>query len=187
MSFPVLENPEVRKLFSTVSVENYIQMNELGVIPENTELIEGVIVHKMTKGPDHSYYSDVLFEVFSKIKPVNTIIRSEKPLTLLRTVPEPDISIIRGTLDDFQKVNPTTALLVVEIAKTSLNYDREKIPIYAEANIQSYWIVNLAKRQIETYQNPNNDDYSSKIIYTDQDVIPIFDGNIDLKQIFKSN
>lgn len=69
MSFPVLENPEVRKLFSTVSVENYMRMNELGVIPENTELIEGVIVHKMTKGHDHSYYSDVLFEVLSKIKP----------------------------------------------------------------------------------------------------------------------
>lgn len=185
MSFPVLENPEVRKLFSTVSVEKYIQMNELGVIPENTELIEGVIVHKMTKVPDHSYYSDVLFEALSKIKPANTIIRSEKPITLLRTVPEPDISIIRGTLDDFQTVNPTTALLVVEIAKTSLNYDREKIPIYAEANIENYWIVNLSKRQIETYQNPKDNDYSSKVTYNDQDVISIFGKEINLRDIFK--
>lgn len=185
MSFPVLENPEVRKLFSTISVENYIQMIELGVIPESTELIEGVIVHKMTKGPDHSYYSDVLFEALSRIKPANTIIRSEKPLTLLRTVPEPDISIIRGTLDDFQKANPTTAILVVEIAKTSLNYDREKIPIYAEAKIENYWIVNLGKRQIETYQNPKEEDYSTKITYTDQDVITIFGKEIYLKEIFK--
>ncbi|HMW08118.1 MAG TPA: Uma2 family endonuclease [Leptospiraceae bacterium] len=185
MSFPVLENPEVRKLFSTVSVEKYMQMIGLGVIPENTELIEGVIVHKMTKGPDHSYFSDILFDALSKIKPMHTIIRSEKPLTLLRTVPEPDISIISGSLEDFRNANPTTALLVVEIAKTSLNYDREKIPIYAEAKIENYWIVNLSKQQIETYQNPNGDDYSNKITYSAQDIISIFGKEIHLKEIFK--
>lgn len=185
MPFPVLENSEVRKLFSSISVENYNRMSELGIIEEDTELIEGVIVHKMTKGPDHSYYSDILFEALSKIKPANTIIRSEKPLTLLRTVPEPDISIIKGTLGDFKTINPTTAVLVVEIAKTSLNYDREKIPIYAEAKIENYWIVNLAKRQIETYQNPKDDDYSTKVIYTDQDVISIFEKEIHLKEIFE--
>lgn len=184
MPFPVLENSEVRKLFTAISVENYHRMNELGIIEEDTELIEGVIVHKMTKGPDYSYYSDILFEALSKIRPANTIIRSEKPLTLPRTVPEPDISIIKGTLGDFKTVNPTTALLVVEIAKTSLNYDREKIPIYAEANIENYWIVNLGKREIETYKNPQNNDYSTKIIYTNQDVISIFEKEIYLKEIF---
>lgn len=185
MSFPVLENPEVRKLFSPISVESYMQMNELGVIPENTELIEGVIVQKMTKGSDHSFYSDVLFEALSKIKPIDAIIRSEKPLTLLRTVPEPDISIIRGRLDDFRNTNPTTALLVVEIAKTSLNYDREKIPICAEAKIENYWIVNLSKFQIETYQNPKENDYSNKTIYNADEVISIFGKEIDLRRIFK--
>ena len=46
-------------------------------------------------------------------------------------------------------------LLVVEVAETSLQYDRSvKGPLYAEAGIPEYWIVNLRAQVIEVYANP---------------------------------
>lgn len=180
----VLENPEVRKLVSTISVEEYHRLNESGVLSQKTELIEGVILDKMTKSPDHGYFSDLFFEKLSKIKPSDSIIRCEKPLTLKRSEPEPDITIIKGSLQDFRKSNPQTALLVVEIAKTSIGYDREKIAIYAEAQVENYWIVDLNKKQVESYSKPTSGDYTIKILYNSNDHIPIFDSEIDLKEIF---
>ena len=47
----ILEKESVRKMIFPVSVEQYHRMNELGMITPKTELIEGIIVEKMTKSP----------------------------------------------------------------------------------------------------------------------------------------
>lgn len=184
MAALILENSEVRKLVSVLSVEAYHRLSELGLISSKTELIEGVVFDKMTKSPDYGYYSDLLFEFLSAIKPQDCIIRCEKPLTLNRSEPEPDISIIKGSLKDFKNVNPSTAVLIVEIANTSISYDREKISVYAEAGVENYWIADLKKMQIETYQKPIKDEYLQKTVYGINDQIPIFDSFIDLQKVF---
>ncbi|HMZ59306.1 MAG TPA: hypothetical protein PL048_11055, partial [Leptospiraceae bacterium] len=75
MAALILENSEVRKLVSVLSVEAYHRLSELGLISSKTELIEGVVFDKMTKSPDYGYYSDLLFEFLSAIKPQDCIIR----------------------------------------------------------------------------------------------------------------
>lgn len=184
MAALILENSEARKLVSILSVEAYHRLSESGLISTKTELIEGVVFDKMTKSPDHGYFSDLLFEFLSAIKPEDCIIRCEKPLTLKRSEPEPDISIIKGSLQDFKKVNPSTAVLVVEIANTSVSYDREKISVYAEAGVENYWITDLKKKQVEVYQRPLKNEYLQKTIYSEDDQIPIFDSFIDLQKVF---
>ncbi len=185
MAIRVLENPEIRKLISPVSVKSYRTLCDLGILSKKTELIEGVVIDKITKSPALTYYSDLFFEVLLKIKPENCILRTEKPLTLKNSEPEPDLMLVQGTLQEYRKKNPTSALLVVEIANTSLSADREKIRIYAEALVENYWMVDIQSKQIETYHSPIQEDYSFKKTYTQNEKIPIFEGIIDLSILFE--
>ncbi|MCS7191059.1 MAG: Uma2 family endonuclease, partial [Fimbriimonadales bacterium] len=69
--------------------------------------------------------------------------------------PEPDIAVVEGSHETYADHHPTTALLVVEFADTSLEYDRrEKLSLYAKAGIPEYWIVNLKANTLEVYREP---------------------------------
>lgn len=74
-------------------------------------------------------------------------------------MPEPDISMVRGTLADFATRHPATAELVVEVAVSSVAPDRENASIYAEAGIAEYWIVLAASAAVEVYRRPENGVY----------------------------
>jgi Uma2 family endonuclease len=69
--------------------------------------------------------------------------------------PEPDFSLI--TPEDLARArrHPTCAPLVVEVANTSLDYDRtEKASLYARAGVPEYWILNVRDRQLEVHLDP---------------------------------
>jgi Uma2 family endonuclease len=69
--------------------------------------------------------------------------------------PEPDLCVVAGPVEQIRDF-PRTALLLVEIAETSLRRDRlEKAPLYAESGVADYWIVNLADRVVEVYRHPH--------------------------------
>lgn len=60
-----------------------------------------------------------------------------------------------GKPGDYREAHPTTAILVVDVAQTSAEYDREvKAPLYARAGIPEYWIVNLDEGCMEVYRDP---------------------------------
>jgi Uma2 family endonuclease len=70
--------------------------------------------------------------------------------------PDPDVAVVAGTPRAYvgQPI-PTTALLVVEVADSSLNQDRNiKGSLYAVAGITDYWIVNIPDHQLEVYRDP---------------------------------
>ena len=69
---------------------------------------------------------------------------------------EPDVAVVPGTLADYDRARPTTALLVVEVADTSLAQDRlTKTAIYAAAGVSQYLIVNLRDDVVEDMQGPD--------------------------------
>jgi Uma2 family endonuclease len=69
--------------------------------------------------------------------------------------PEPDIAVVPGGPRDYRKAHPKTALLLVEVADTTLAYDREwKGSLYARGGIRELWIVNLLDRVLEVYREP---------------------------------
>jgi Uma2 family endonuclease len=88
--------------------------------------------------------------------------------------PEPDVAIIAGNVRDYVDAHPTTATLIVEVADTSLAYDRTiKASLYARAGVADYWIVNLIERQLEVYRRPTRDaaqpygfGYAEMTVYT---------------------
>jgi Uma2 family endonuclease len=71
------------------------------------------------------------------------------------SVPEPDVAVVPGWYDDYDRAHPRAALLVVEVADTSLAQDRlTKSGIYAAAGIPEYWIVDVRDQRVEVHRGP---------------------------------
>ncbi len=87
------------------------------------------------------------------------VIREEKPVALDDdSEPEPDLAVVPGTHRDYSSAHPARPVLVVEVAESSLAWDRgDKGSLYARARIADYWIVNLIDRVLEVYRNPAPD------------------------------
>ena len=143
-----------------LTVAQYHRFRDAGWMPEKTELLEGIIIRKMTKSPRHSYLISILQQVLYARLPGGCLLRKEDPLTLADSEPEPDLSIVRGELTDFRDAHPTSAELVVEVAISSLELDRAKAPIYARAGIPEYWIVRPDARCIEVHSEPSATGYA---------------------------
>ena len=90
------------------------------------------------------------------ILPPGWIVRLQSPMALDdESEPEPDLVVVSGSLADYDRAHPDGAALVVEVAESSLAFDREhKASAYARAGIQDYWIVNLVDRVLEVHRDP---------------------------------
>ena len=84
----------------------------------------------------------------------HAIVQIQGPLAISEdSEPEPDVAILE--LGDYKHQLPTKALLVIEVANSSLTKDRrDKAPLYAEAGIPEYWIVNVVEECVEVYLRP---------------------------------
>jgi Uma2 family endonuclease len=151
-----------------ITVDTYYSMMYSGKFIEgdSIELIDGMIVLKdrgdlgsqFTGGPRHASAVDQLNEVLGQVLSLGCLRRIQNPLTLGPTqVPEPDGAVIYGKRGDFvdRHLGPGEIALVVEVANTSLNYDRTtKQAVYAAAGSPNYWIVNLIDDILEVYSQP---------------------------------
>jgi len=140
-----------------ISVEQYHRMIETGILGEDdrVELLDGWIVALAPSSPGHSYGEESLYEAIRDLLPKEWIVRQQKPVALLSSEPEPDLQVVRGSLETYRQrhAGPEDIGLLVEVAHASLAIDRQaKLAIYAAAGIPEYWIVNLIDRQIEVYR-----------------------------------
>jgi Uma2 family endonuclease len=148
-----------------LSVPAYRVLNEAGLIPENTELLYGMVYRKMAKSPYHSALVTRMLDLVSEPLPFGFFLRCEQPITCENSEPEPDIAIIRGEKRDFWQEHPRTAQLVIEICVTSHEYDRAKLPAYASAGVKECWLVLGPDKQIEVYREPTNGEYLQKSLH----------------------
>jgi Uma2 family endonuclease len=108
-------------------------------------------------------------------------VRVQSPLRLVHdSEPEPDSAVVTGPPRDYVKTGPPRkALLVIEVAYSSLDFDRtDKASLYASAGILDYRIINLVDSRCEVYRQPAKDAaqrfgyrYSPPAIYKSGDVI----------------
>jgi len=161
----ILEIPEVRQRLSRLSVEEYHRLDEYNENGRRTELIRGLVIEKMSKSPLHRTIGSLLYKLILAQLPKGYSVWKEEPLTLADSEPEPDISITHGQESDFAANHPTTAQLVIEIAVSSPALDRETASLYAEANVQEYWIVLGTERRVEVYSRPEKGTYREKRVY----------------------
>ena len=137
-----------------LSIQAYRTLGELGLIPENTELLYGQVFQKMAKSPLHSALVRRLLRLLQSLLPHGCFLSSEQPITCADSEPEPDVAIIRGAEKDFWREHPTTAELIIEVSVTSHEYDRSKLRAYASAAVKEVWLVLAPERQIEVHRVP---------------------------------
>jgi Uma2 family endonuclease len=135
----------------------YYKMGEAGLFDStHTELIEGQVIEMSPIGSRHRTAVVLVAEALRQIFMAGYFIQVQGPLDLGQTSePEPDVAVISGKPRDYKDAHPTTAVLVVEVADTSLTYDRTiKASLYAKAGIPDYWLLNLNDRRLEIRRNP---------------------------------
>jgi Uma2 family endonuclease len=130
-------------------------MCEAGILGEDEriELIEGVLVPMVPPGPVHINLVDRLTQALVKAAPDNLLVSVQNPLACGQSRPQPDLSVrpASPTLETL----PSQALLVVEVAHSTLSYDREKLAVYAAAGVPEVWLVNVPEQVVEVYTEPD--------------------------------
>lgn len=146
--------------FRRFSVAEYHKLIEIGILTEddNLELLDGYLVHKMSRNPPHDAAIQKIQKRLFRALPPDWDLRIQSAVTLSHSEPEPDLAVVRGDETQYLVHHPGPADigLVIEVADSTLDGDRfDKGRIYAEAGIACYWIVNLVDRQIEVYTLPS--------------------------------
>lgn len=141
-----------------VTRERYWQLVGDGTIgpDDRVELLEGVIVAMSPQSPSHAGVIRKLTQWLAGVVGNHASLQIQLPLDLGETsIPEPDVAVVAGRPEDHMTAHPTTALLVIEVAESSLIQDRlTKAPLYAAAGIPEYWVVNLRDRCVEVHRRP---------------------------------
>lgn len=155
----VLALPETYRPLRRVE---YDKLVELGVFEnERIELIDGVLVPMSSIGPRHSSAVDLLNLFLVRNLGDLARIRVQNPFAL-NDISEPEPDFLVAPLRDYLYEHPSDAYLVIEVAESSLAFDRgRKMRLYAERNIPEYWVVDVVAKRIEVYRNPERGTYQN--------------------------
>jgi Uma2 family endonuclease len=180
------------------TLTEYHRLIELGFLAEDdrVELIRGELVQMAAKGTLHSVCNTKLLRELDRLVGNRAVVRGQEPIVLPDdSEPEPDVAIAQGQPDDYLSHHPypNDILLVIEVSDSTLQYDQTvKLSLYAENQIQDYWIVNLVTNQLERYTQPYQDTqgnfgYRTRQITLRNETVtlPIFpDLSLDLNRVF---
>ena len=147
------------------TADEYQQMAKVGILREGDpfELIDGEVVAKVTIGPRHNAAVNRLNRRFVSLAGESAIVQAQGSVRLnLFNEPEPDLALLRPR-DDFYAAGhpgPSDILLVVEVAQTSIDYDRAvKAELYARLGVVEYWLVDLNTDVVTRYTDPADGQY----------------------------
>ena len=137
-----------RRCWTVAEIE---EMVRVGIIDadERLELIGGEVVPMSPKGARHEWIKIELNRFFQRIAPAHLTIAPETTLRLdARTFVEPDFCVFRRDLDLVALDGPAV-LLAIEVADSSLNYDKgRKIGIYAAYGVREVWVLDALRATI---------------------------------------
>jgi Uma2 family endonuclease len=151
-----------------LSNEEYHQMVGAGILSEDerVELIQGEILEMSPIGNPHAACLRRLLRLLSPSLGLDVMIDVQNPIHLPeeRSEPQPDLVLLRAREDGYAAEPPTAGdiLLVVEIADSSLAYDRDvKVPLYGRSGIPETWLLDLPGDSIVIYRRPGPQLYQS--------------------------
>jgi Uma2 family endonuclease len=123
---------------------------------ERLELIGGELLVREPQGGAHAFAIELVAEALRDAFGPAARVRVQLPIALdEESEPEPDLSIVAGTLGEADPVIPADPLLIVEVSDSSLTPDRiEKASLYARGGIREYWIIDLVESVLEVHREP---------------------------------
>jgi Uma2 family endonuclease len=150
-----------------ITATEFDRMAEAGIFApdERLELLEGEIIEMSPIGFQHAVVVRRLINLLARLLHEDeAIVDAQNPVGLGDlSEPQPDVVLYRPRSDFYAMAHPgpEDVLLLIEVADTSLAYDREvKLPIYAHHRIAEVWIADLRGKAVEVYRNPGRDGYA---------------------------
>lgn len=141
------------------------------------ELLKGEIVEVPPEGEPRAYFSSEAGIYLIRLLGNSATVRSAKPITLPNnSEPEPDIAIVQPLGREYlvHHPYPENIFWLIDYSDSSLDQDLEtKSKVYAEVKIPEYWVVNLRRRQLVVFRDPQDSQYVSKSILTVGTICPL--------------
>jgi hypothetical protein len=163
-----LDVEHARRLFT---VDEYHRMAEAGILgeKERVELIEGEIVQMAPIGPRHIGCVINVNRLFVSLLGDRAVVSPQNPVVIPpRSEPQPDVVLLRRRAVSYSRERPNVedVLLAVEVADTSVRYDRLiKARLYARAGIPEFWLCLAADGAVEVYRGPTPEGYADMTPY----------------------
>lgn len=160
------------------TLEEYHRMIEAGVLDDRrVELIRGEIVEMAPEGKPHAYFSSEAGEYLIRRLGARAKVRPAKPITLPNaSEPEPDVAIVRPLGKAYLNHHPypEDVFWLIEYSNRSLAKDLNlKTRVYAEVGIPEYWVVDLKKRLLIVFRDPQSGEYASRDTYTEGQIMSL--------------
>jgi Uma2 family endonuclease len=156
------------------TVAEYYKLAEVGILKDTdkVELINGEIITMSPMNAPHAIMVAQLARILNKVLDEKAVVFIQSPIKINNhSEPEPDLIVAKFKLDFYKKnlPSPKETYIVIEVSDSTLDKDRAiKVPLYANANIPEYWIINLVDKQIEMYRQPKNGEYHFKQIISEK-------------------
>jgi Uma2 family endonuclease len=154
--------PCARRVFT---VEEYHRMGESGILKpgERVELIRGDVIEMAPIGRRHVAFVNNFTQLLVTRLAGRAIVSVQNPVVVaVDSEPQPDLALLRHRAIAYKDAEITAAdvVLLIEVAETSLRYDRTvKLRLYAEAGVPEYWVVDADAESIEVHRGPTPDGY----------------------------
>ncbi len=159
------------------TIDQYHRMIAAGILDDrHMELLKGEIVEMSPEGEPHAYFSSEAGEYLIQLLGNRATVRPSKPITLPNnSEPEPDIAVVKRLGREYLEHHPypENIFWLIEYSDSSLDKDLQiKTKVYAEVEIPEYWVVNLRKRQVVVFRDPQDGEYASKTTLTRGTIYP---------------
>ena len=162
------------------TVNQIVKMVDYGIFhpDDRLELIEGELIHMVPPGIRHSASNDRLARtVIEVLGGDQAVVRTQGSIQIGEgSLLVPDLALLRPRSDEYETGFPTPqdVLLVIEVSHSTLRSDRtRKLALYADAEIHTYWTLNVADVVIEAHSDPVDGDYATRQIYRPGDTITL--------------
>ncbi|MCF4970252.1 Uma2 family endonuclease [Nostoc sp. CMAA1605] len=175
------------------NVDEYHRMLETGIITANerVELIAGQVIPMSAKNPPHAATTLCASDYLKRLLAEVALVRVQDPVQLSQySEPEPDIAIVRIEPRKYIDHHPTPneVFLLIEVADTTLETDRrQKAPLYAQAGISEYWILDVNKFQVYVFREPSGGGYKQEFILGENatlSLIALPEIEVEISQLF---
>jgi Uma2 family endonuclease len=140
------------------TIAQYRELDKTGLFSDlKTMLIHGELFTMPAPKPPHDFGLDATCAFLRSVCPAGHYIREQKGFDIgTDNDPSPDIAVVPGSFRDYATATPTTAILIVEIAHTTLAMDTTtKAELYATAGVPEYWVLDLDHRQLLVLRDPH--------------------------------
>jgi Uma2 family endonuclease len=150
-----------------LTVVDYHRMGDTGILREDdrVELIDGELFQMAPIGTPHMAVVIQLTSRFGALAADRFLISTQNSIEIPPfSEPQPDLALLRPRSDAYWGARPTPAdaLLVVEVADSSLAWDRNvKILMYGRFGAAESWLVDIEHRTVTVFRDPSPAGYQS--------------------------